>query len=129
MRGPFILKSVLAFSGVALLGFGIFGLDLAKSLAVAIGSGIIVPVVWLYVRGIRTGDQMLAYQKRNVDYPLPMSFTEAVLVKALENGKVGKKVRISFEDGRMGEAVIETYAGLITPPRVRVIESESPEEE
>jgi len=100
--------------------------DAWSLIALAIGAAIITGYAYPQVRGVRKGDFLVASVHRNVVDPAGnnMVLNEFVTVQALEAGRIGKKIRIALANGALGEGVIESYAGAIQPPLLKLTESE-----
>lgn len=99
-------------------------------LALSTGLSIVSGVAYPHARGIKRGDQLIAFVKRNVQQG--NEITEVgmpVFAMALESGRKGEKIRVElhgFTDRvQVGEGVIESYAGIISPPTLRLLERES----
>ncbi len=130
--------SLLLLSAIALLGYGFhqsinaaLGLkesffdSLMQSLAVAVGLSILVAFAYPHLRGVRTGDLILASVPRAHSTPRGVfAFVENATAIALEDGRVGQKIKVRLSNGRTGEGVIEAYAGAFAPPSVQITETE-----
>jgi hypothetical protein len=134
-----MLNAFMLFVSLALIAYGlrsyvnaflrtevsIFN-DAWSLIALAIGAAVITGYAYPQLRGVHKGDVLIAQVHRQVLDPTgnKMLFNEFVSVQALEAGRVGKKIRVSLANGAMGEGVIESYAGTIQPPLIKLTESE-----
>jgi len=100
--------------------------DAWRLIALAVGASLLVGFLYPSMRGIKQGDQMLAFVRRHVEQNGQSFFvSDAVLVTALENGRQGGKIRVQFPNGLLAEGVIESYAGALTPPTIKLTEAET----
>ncbi|VVB67289.1 Uncharacterised protein [Candidatus Norongarragalina meridionalis] len=100
--------------------------DAWRLVAIAVGASLLIGFVYPSVRGIKQGDQLLAFVRRHVEQNgQSFAVSDAVLVTALENGRQGARIRVQFPNGLLAEGVIESYAGTLTPPTIRLTEMET----
>ncbi|MFH0835258.1 MAG: hypothetical protein V1881_02860 [Candidatus Micrarchaeota archaeon] len=100
--------------------------DAWRLVAIAVGASLIIGFAYPSVRGIKQGDQLLAFVHRRIEQNgQSLVVSDAVLVTALENGRTGGKIRVQFPNGLHAEGVIESYAGTLTPPTIRLTEAET----
>lgn len=119
------LFSKLLAVGVAaaLLAFAFFGADLlflAKGLALAVGLSLLAAIFYPQVRGVRSGDRVMIVG--NSAFPGFLGMGRAGF--AMNSGTLKKEIRVRMDDGQEAIGVLESYAGAISPPRVRVIYEE-----
>jgi hypothetical protein len=81
-------------------------------MAISIGVALFYPDF----RGIRKGD--------SVALSSGLPFFSNKLGVALTSGRKNGEIKVKFENGEEAVAVIEDYAGLITPPRVKILYQE-----
>lgn len=91
---------------------------LLKSLALLIGLSIIVTLAYPLVRGVQNGDNVTVVANSS----LPSLFGRGGI--ALNGGRKNSQVRIKLDDGREAVGVIESYEGLLSLPRVRLVYEE-----
>jgi hypothetical protein len=102
--------------------------DVWKLVAIAVALAIIAAYAWPRVRGVRRGDVLIAFVRRQQQTPFGIaSLTEPVFVTALQNGRIKEKIRVQLQNGSLAEGVIEEYAGTISPPAIRLTETETVE--
>lgn len=94
---------------------------IALSLGIAILAGILQPSI----RGVKRGDKVFAIvQRHGHQNGQTFFFPDTVPATALEDGKVGGRIRVSLPNGAGGEGVIVGYGGALTPPTIKLVESE-----
>jgi membrane protein implicated in regulation of membrane protease activity len=105
---------------ISLLAYGIFSLsfdNLLRMLAVSLGISLLFLIFYPRLRGVRKGDEVVV---------VTHSYVPSFL------GRKGKIVKIAKnyviveleESGKEVTGVIESYEGLLSPPRVRIIYEE-----
>ena len=105
---------------LSLLIYGFFGFSfdmLLRMLAISVGFSLLFLIFYPMLKGVKKGDEVVVVSH---------SFVPSFL------GRKGKIVKITkdylivklYEDGREVRGVIESYEGLLSPPRVRVIYEE-----
>ncbi len=126
MRLWLFVKAFAICSAIALL-YAALGLEaitlglLVRLAAADLGISLIVAMLYPNVRGVRAGDLVLLVSDSNG----PFVIRTAV---ALEGKRVNETIRVALSDGREAYAVLEGYAGIITPARARVlVEKSSPQ--
>ena len=96
-----------------------------KLIALSIGAAIIAGFAQPSFRGIKKGDTIFAFMQRNVQQGVQNFFmTDAVPAIALEDGRVGSKIRVVLPNGARGEGIIVDYKGVFSMPTIKLIESE-----
>ncbi len=96
-----------------------------KLLAFDLGLAIVAAYVLPSVRGVRRGDQLAANVMRHAhNGDILQAIVSSYFVTALENGRVGQKIRVRLANHRTGEGVVTAYAGTFTPAQIRLTESE-----
>ena len=91
--------------------------SLIKSLAFGIAISIAVPAVYPDVRGIHKGDNIM------VDTSA-IPFFAGKLGTALTGGRKNKEIRVRFDNGEEAVGVVESYGGLLSPPKVKIVYEE-----
>lgn len=107
----------------ALVSFAVYGTDLlflAKALALAIGLSIAVTVFYPHLRGIRRGDRISVVGNGGIPLILGLGRTGF----ALSDGILHKEIRVKFDDGKEAIGIVESYEGMFSPPKVRLLYEE-----
>lgn len=93
-----------------------------KLIALSIALAIITGIAYPHVRGIKRGDQLIVI---NAQHSHQGFFVNIPLATALENGKKGDKIGMQLlANGSIGEGVIISYGGTLTPPSIKMVETE-----
>ncbi|NYZ77994.1 hypothetical protein H0N96_01155 [Candidatus Micrarchaeota archaeon] len=129
-----VWTAFMVYAAAALVTFGVSGFinqafgwresllsDAWKLVAIAAGGAIATGFVYPSVRGVKRGDLLITFVKR---VAASQQFTDYVAVTALEDGKVGKKIRVQLPNGALAEGVITAYAGTLSPSAIRLVEAE-----
>lgn len=95
--------------------------DVWRLVALAIGVSIVSALAYPHVRGVRKGDSMVAFMRREGGGP---AFLDVVLVTALSDGRLGEKVKIVFANGVHAEGRVTAYAGTFSPATLKITETE-----
>lgn len=106
----------------ALMAFAVYGTDmlfLAKALALAAGFSIAFTIFYPHMRGVRRGDRVVM-----VGSGLPMLFGLGRSGFALNDSVLNKEVRIKLDDGKEAIGIVESYEGVLSPPKVRLLYEE-----
>ncbi|MFH1222176.1 MAG: hypothetical protein V1492_03765 [Candidatus Micrarchaeota archaeon] len=114
-------KSMLVLGMLSLLAFIAMPMDLltlAKLLAAAIVISVIFSIAYPELRGLKKGDTVMVLASDS-PYSLLGRFGTAA-----QDGKKNSTVKIKLGDGNEVTGLVESYEGLITPPRVRVMYEE-----
>lgn len=132
-----LVKSLAASVSVALVFFGLSGFLVQRGLPgaeflsdvwrlVALGVG--VSIVWAFayphVRGIKKGDSLIALFRRDAGGPVRSAVLDVLFVTALEDGRVGERIKIVYGNGVHAEAQITSYGGTFSPGTVKITETE-----
>jgi hypothetical protein len=100
--------------------------DAWKLVAIALALAILAGYAWPKVRGVRRGDVLVTMARRQHATPMGLlTVNEPVFATALENARVGAKIRVQLQNGSLAEGVVESYAGTLTPPSIRLTETET----
>lgn len=118
-------KAFVLFTAAALIIYSLTptGIDiLMKLLAFAVGSAIFTPFVYPPLRGVRKGDAVrVVLSEQKLPFNLFYRSSEAV---AISNGRIGSVIRIAFENGSEEDGVVVSYAGMLTPAKVKILQKE-----
>ena len=96
-----------------------------KLIALSVGVALLSGVAQPSLRGIKKGDRIFAFIQKNVRQgEQSFFFTDMVPVTALENGKVGSKIRVVLPNGARGEGIVLGYQGVFSPPTIKLVETE-----
>lgn len=93
-------------------------LFLAK--AVALGTAISIATTFFYpeIRGIKTGDSVSVV----VNSALPSFIGKSGW--AISDGRKNTEIRVRFDGGEEAVGIIESYEGIISPPKIRLVYEE-----
>lgn len=90
----------------------------AQMFALGIGLSILISLAYPEFRGVQKGDTVSVM----VSSALPSLIGK--IGKALSQGRKNSEIRVRFDNGEEAVGIIESYAGIISPPRVRIIYEE-----
>ena len=93
-------------------------LSLAKYIALGIGISIIITLIYPSFRGVQKGDKVIVVSNSAI----PSLFGRVGM--AMNGGKLQGEIRIKLDDGREIAGVIDSYSGLLSLPKVRVVYEE-----
>lgn len=119
------VKALVIYVALALIAYALspYSLEfLLKLLALALGAALLTPLVYPYIRGVRKGDAVMvemAAQEVYMPGLLGLFFQTGTGV-ALENGRIGGRIRVALPNGSERACVITGYAGFFSPARVRI---------
>jgi hypothetical protein len=125
MRLWLFLKAFAICTAGALIYAAVFAGEITLGLLVRLaaadlGVSLLVAMLYPNVRGVKAGDMVLLVSDAGI-----FSIRTAV---ALESKRVNEAIRLALPDGREAYAMLESYAGLITPARARVlVEKQQPQ--
>jgi hypothetical protein len=118
----FFLKLFALAIVISLLAFALNPsadlLFLLKSLALCIAIAIIITFAYPLLRGVQGGDNVTVVANSTV----PSLFGRGGI--ALNGGRKNGQVRIKLDDGREAVGIIESYEGMLSLPRVRLVYEE-----
>lgn len=118
----FGLSGFLAQSGITF--FGLLS-DVWKMVALSIGLSIVAAAAYPHVRGVRQGDQMVAFLRREHNVGgVRQHAMDVVFATALEDGKTGQKIKIALGNGVQAEGLITGYGGTFSPATLKITETE-----
>lgn len=110
----FFLSVALSLAAFALNSSAGF-MFLSKSLALGTGASIVVSLFYSELRGVRQGDIVAVAISNSLI---------SRIGRALNNARKNSEVRVRFDNGNEAIGVLESYSGLISPPKVRVMYEE-----
>ena len=116
---------MLALFAISLILFAVapgFGelLSLAKMLAASFGVSLLFVLLYPRVRGVKKGDKV-QLMKGALSHLLGFAGT------AQGNCRLGEEVKVKIGKKREAVGILETYEGLFTPARVKLIYESPPE--
>lgn len=121
MRLMIFLKISVLFVCFALVAFAFTEatlLSLLKMVAVGLVLSVAVSAVYPELRGIRMGDTVSVVGGNSIHTLL------GKFGMALDKGKKNAKIKVRLDNGNEVLGVIESYDGLLTPPRIKVVYEE-----
>jgi hypothetical protein len=121
VRLMLFVKLMIVSLCASLLSFGLMQLGLMDALRImAIGTVLSIAITVLYpdIRGIKNGDVVSVVN----DSSLPSLIGRAGV--ASSDGRKNDKIRIVLHSGHEVMGVIESYEGIISPPRIKVVYEE-----
>lgn len=96
-----------------------------KLIALSIGASILLGIAQPNIRGVKRGDKIFAFiQRTMMQGAQQVSFSDFLPATALEDGKVGSRIKVILPNGAEGEGIITAYQGAFSPPTIRLVESE-----
>ncbi|MEW5996934.1 MAG: hypothetical protein AB1657_05060 [Candidatus Micrarchaeota archaeon] len=90
-------------------------LELLKYTSLSLGISILFILLYPRVKQVRKGDQVLIASMG----PLPSLF--GFTATAVTGAAIGEEVRVKIGKGREAVGMVESYEGLFSPPRIRLI--------
>lgn len=120
--GTFLTTAGLSIAA-AFAAFALYGGDfmfLAKALALALSFSIVFSISYPHLRGIRKGDKVAVVGSGG----LPMLFGLGRTGFALSDSGINKELRVKLEDGKEAIGIVESYEGVLSPPKVRILYEE-----
>jgi len=124
MRIGLFFKTLVLSVSAALIIYALTPYSLAfllKLLALALGISLLTPLAYPYARGVRNGDVVLLANYEASGFANLLQMNTAI---ALSSGRIGGRIRVTLPNGDEAEGEIISYAGFITPARVRMVERE-----
>lgn len=109
-----LVISLLAFAFTPEAGL----MYLVKAIALGLALSIVIAAVYPTLRGIQKGDNVSVVTTS----AMPALFGKGGI--ALSTGKVNSEVRIRLDNGREAIGVIESYDGLLSLPKVKLLYEE-----
>ena len=107
-----IIFSLLSFALIDNAGFSF----LVKNIAFGTGVSLLISFLYPYLRGVQKGDVVA------ISGDLP--FFGSRIGTAISGARKNAKLRVRFEDGQEAFAILESYAGVLSPPKVRILYEE-----
>ena len=105
---------------ISLLAFGLTNMPAGQLLKVcAVGLAVSLAFSFFYpeFRGIKTGDRVAVVANGSLPF-----FSR--LGKALSESKKQGKLRVQLENGGEAIGIVESYEGILSPPRIRLLYEE-----
>ncbi|MCI0503711.1 hypothetical protein L0Y65_03290 [Candidatus Micrarchaeota archaeon] len=122
MRIFMFFKMMIAALCVSLLAFALVPevtpINAARMMALGTVMSIAIAAYYPDVRGIRAGDAVSLVNDANMPSLIGRPGTAAA------NGKRNERIKITLPDGNEALGVIESYVGLISPPKIRILYEE-----
>ncbi|HSB46376.1 MAG TPA: hypothetical protein VLD37_00040 [Candidatus Bilamarchaeum sp.] len=122
MRLFMFFKLLLLCICAGLLWFGLAPgaslMGLLKIFALGIVASVAITVVYPEVRGIRAGDSVSVV----TDSGIPSLIGRAG--RAAAAGKKNDHIKILLQNGTEVMGIVESYTGIISPPRIRILYEE-----
>lgn len=122
MRLFLFFKCMVASLCVCLLWFALWPdstiLGLLKAAALGVVASIGVSAVYPEIRGIKTGDTVSVVS----DPGIPSLIGR--IGRAAQAGKKNEQIKIFLQNGTEVMGVIESYIGLVSPPKIRAVYEE-----
>lgn len=122
MKLSLFFRLFVSTFALALLAFALNAhadlLFLLKAIALGTAVSIIVALIYPEMRGVRQGDTVSVVISNSIP-----SFIGRV-GKALSNAKKNSELRVRFDNGEEAVGIVESYSGIISPPKVRIIYEE-----
>ena len=121
MKLLLFLKSFVILFAVSLVSFFFLPspsfMLLLKLVALSLGVSILFSNVYPHIRGIRKGDKVMI-----AGSGLGGEFLSILLgASALENARIHKEIKLRLPNRRIAIGIVESYEGIISPPRVRLL--------
>ncbi len=120
-----IMKAVQLFLGLLAISLIYFAVtpgqtlfDLFKYGALSIGVSLLFLLLYPKVKQVRKGDQVLIIGTG------PFSSLIGFTATALSDASMGDEVRVTLGKGREAVGMVESYEGLFSPPKIKLIYEE-----
>lgn len=122
MRISIFFNLMLASLCVSLLAFalveGVGLMGALKLFAFSTVASIAITAFYPGIRGIKAGDTVSVVNSSNIPSLIGRAGT------AESAGRLNQQIKISLDNGNEVMGVIESYIGIISPPKVRIIYEE-----
>ena len=122
MRLIFFLKLFFISLAISLAVFALTPnvglLFLAKAIALGMGLSIVISLIYPEIRGVRQGDPVSVVLSNSIPFLLGR------VGRAMSNARKNSEVRVRFDNGEEAVGIVESYSGIISPPKVRIIYEE-----
>lgn len=119
----FVAASLIYFSLTPSAGLGM----LAKSMALAFGAAILIPLIYPFIRGVRNGDRINVTQEGNAlaipAFTIIMGLSNGT---AIESGRIGDAIKIELIDRSIAIARISKYEGFFSNAEAKILQREIP---
>lgn len=121
MKLGLFIKLLVVSTIVSLMAFALMEeatlLFLAKSLALGLGLSIAIAAVYPDIRGVRQGDNVVVLTSS-------LPFFAGKIGRAMTSARKNNEIKIRFDNGEEAVGILESYAGLVSPPKVRILYEE-----
>jgi membrane protein implicated in regulation of membrane protease activity len=115
-----VAQVFLALLAVSLIYFALTPgqslLDMVKYFALSLGLSIAFLLLYPRLRQVRKGDQVTI----TGSMPMPFASLLGFTAVALSDAQLGGEVRVRI-NGREAFGIVESYEGLLSPPRIRIV--------
>ncbi|MBI5046905.1 hypothetical protein HZC07_04205 [Candidatus Micrarchaeota archaeon] len=121
MRLMLFFKLAILSLCSSLIAFGLLSVGAVDSLKIfAIGIVLSIAITAFYpdLRGVKQGDLVSVV----ADSAVPSLIGR--IGRAAQSGKKNQQIKIKFDNGAEVLGVVESYTGLISPPRIKLIYEE-----
>lgn len=122
MRLVLFLKILLLSACASLLWFGLSSeatiIGLVKAMALGAVASVAAAIVYPEVRGVRAGDPVSVVTGSEIPTLIGR------MGRAAMSGKRNQEIKILLKNGTEVIGIIESYTGIVSPPRIRVIYEE-----
>ena len=96
-----------------------------KLIAISLGLSILAGFVYPSLRGVKKGDKIFAFVQRHAQQGgQNFFFSDFMPVTAMEDGKIGGKIKVVLPNGARGEGIILEYQGVFSLPTIKLVETE-----
>lgn len=123
--GILIMKAAQLFLGLLAVSLIYFAVtpgqtlfDLFKYAALSAGLSLLFLLLYPRVRQVRKGDQVTIIGVG------PFASLLGFTATAISDAAIGEEVRVSLGKGREAVGTVESYEGLFSPPRIKLIYEE-----
>lgn len=121
MKLVFFAKLMTISICIALLLFGLFSfspIDALKALAIMTVISVAITYAYPQIRGIKKGDIVSVVNNSNIPAIIGRIGT------ATQDGRKNDKIIIHLDNGSQVTGIIESYDGLISKPKIRILYEE-----
>ena len=115
-----VAQVFLALLAISLIYFALTPgqslLDMVRYFALSLGFSIAFLLLYPRLRQVRKGDQVTI----SGSMPMPFASLLGFTATALSDAQLGGEVRVRI-NGREAFGIVESYEGLLSPPRIRIV--------
>lgn len=113
-----VAQLFLALLAISLIYFAITPgqslLDMVRYFALSLGLSLLFLLIYPRVKQVRKGDQVLIMGSG------PLSSLFGLTATALSDAQLGGELRVRI-NGREAFGIVESYEGLLSPPKIRIV--------